>query len=101
MQEDPCFKLDIMDTIFILLALVFVCIFVISSILIFNYLKKRGENIYFVWLRFQMISNANKYAKYTKAEQGKTGPLFYWWVISINLALLMVVLFFLNISGII
>ncbi|MEA1896855.1 MAG: hypothetical protein U9N53_04250 [Bacteroidota bacterium] len=90
-----------MDTIFILLALVFVCIFVTSSILIFNYLKKRGEKIHFIWLRFQMIPNASKYASYSKAETGRTGPLLYWWVISINLALLMVVLLFLNISGII
>ena len=80
-----------MNTILISFVLIFAVVFIISSILIYNYLKKRGENIHFIWLRFQMISNANKYAKYTKAEQGKTGPLFYWWVISINLALLMIV----------
>jgi len=101
MQEPSCFRLDFMDAIFIIPALIFGCIFVISSILIFNYLKKRGENIHFIWLRFQMISNANKYAKCTKAEQGKTGPLFYWWVISINLALLLMVLLVLYKSGII
>jgi len=65
-----------------------IVIFTISTIMIYSYLKDRGENVSFIWLRLFMISYASKYKKITKDETGKIGYLFYYWIISINIALL-------------
>jgi len=55
--------------------------------MIYSYLKNRGENVSFIWLRLFMISYASKYKRITKDETGKVGYLFYYWIISINIAL--------------
>ena len=68
--------------------LIFSIIFVVVTILIYDYLKKRGEKVSFLFLRIFMISYANKYRKITQKETQKTGNLYWYWISSINLALL-------------
>ena len=82
-----------MKEIYLIIGLSFVTVFVISSLMMVSYLNKRGEKINFIFLRLLIIPYANKYIKLTNEETGKTGYLFYLWIISINCALLFIVLF--------
>ena len=81
-----------MEAIFIFLGILSVIIFIVTTIMIYSYLKDKGEKVSFLWLRLFMISYANKYKKITKQETGKTGYLFYVWIISINIALISAIL---------
>jgi len=62
-------------------------VFTVTSILIAAVLERRGVKINFLLIRFLIPKYAHQYKTVTKQETGKTGPLFYWWVLSINLAL--------------
>lgn len=74
------------NTLFIL-AIVFVGLFVIFSIMIVQELSKRGIKINFFLLRLYIIKYIHQYRKITKDETGKVGPLYYPCVGSVNLAL--------------
>ena len=76
------------EIILLVLLLFFMGIHVTSSMLICNYLAKRGEKLNFFLLRLKIISYASKYKSITREESGQTGNLYYWWIISVNLALL-------------
>ncbi len=76
-----------MANTFLVLALVFVGLFVIFSILIVNELSKRGVKINFFLLRLYIIKYIQQYKQITKKETGKVGPLYYPCVISVNLTL--------------
>ena len=76
-----------MANILIILALVFVGLFVIFSIMIVHEVSKRGIKINFFLLRLYIIKYIHQYRKMTKEETGKIGPLYYPCVGSINLAL--------------
>ena len=41
----------------------------------------------FLWLRFFAPKYASQYKRLTTKETGRTGPLFYHWLVSINAAL--------------
>jgi len=62
-------------------------VFTVTSILIAAALDKRGVKINIILIRFLIPKYAHQYKTITKMETGKTGPLFYWWVLSINVAL--------------
>ena len=81
-----------MQTLFIAIGVLSVIVFLVSTIMIYSYLKDRDEEVSFLWIRLFMISYADKYKKLTKKETGKTGYLFYFWIISINLALISAIL---------
>lgn len=68
------------------LAIVFVGLFVVFSIMIVNEVSKRGIKINFFLLRLYIIKYIHQYRKITKEETGKVGPLYYPCVISVNLA---------------
>jgi len=76
-----------MANIFLALAIVFVGLFVIFSIMIVNEVSKRGVKINFLWLRLYIIKYIHQYKKITKEETGKVGPLYYPCLVSVNLAL--------------
>ena len=76
---------------FIYSAIFFVLIFVVVSILIMNELQKRDIKINFFLLRLLLPKYVNQYKKITKKETGKVGVLFYYWIISINAALVFVI----------
>jgi hypothetical protein len=71
----------------LVLALVFVGLFVVFSILIVHEVSKRGVKISFLWLRIYIIKYIHQYRKITIEETGRVGPLYYPCIISINLAL--------------
>ena len=62
-------------------------IFTVASILIVAALDRRGVKTNFLLIRFLIPKYAHQYKTITKQETGKTGTLFYGWVLSINLAL--------------
>ena len=68
------------------LAIVFVGLFVIFSIMIVNEVSKRGIKINFFLLRLYIIKYIHQYRKITKQETGSVGPLYYPCIISVNLA---------------
>jgi hypothetical protein len=68
--------------------------FVVASLLIYENLRRRGEKVSFIWLRAMLPFYVSRYRKLTRQESGKVGNLFYHWVVSINLALLLVVIAF-------
>ncbi len=69
------------------LALVFVGLFVILSIMIVHEVSKKGVKINFFLLRLYIIKYIQQYKQITKQETGKVGPLYYPCIISVNLAL--------------
>ena len=81
-----------MANVLLVLALVFVGIFVIFSIMIVNEVSKRGIKINFLWLRLYIIKYIHQYKKLTLEESGRVGPLYYPCVISVNLALVLAVI---------
>ena len=74
-------------------ALAAVCViwFTVVSIMVYESLRKRGLPVSFLWLRLMIPKYAHQYKEVTKAETEQVGPLFYHWVISINLALVFVI----------
>ena len=78
-----------MDIAGILLALCVLCGIwnVVISLVVYDSLKKRGIPVSFIWLRLMAPKYAFQYKEITKVETGSVGPLFYQWIVSINLAL--------------
>jgi hypothetical protein len=83
-----------METACIVLAVISLITYIVATMMIYDFLKKRGKNVSFVFLRLFMISYAHEYSRITRSETGRTGYLFYLWIISINLALVFTLLAF-------
>ena len=71
-----------------------------TSIRILGELRRRHMKASFFWLRAMAPLYAYRYKKVTKEETGKPGPLFYHWVISINLTLVFAVAALLTKAGV-
>jgi len=73
----------------VLLVLVLACVAwgVVVSIMIFASLRRRGEKVGFLFLRFMLPFYAHRYAEITRGESGKPGPLFLHFLLAFNLAL--------------
>jgi len=80
-----------MANILLALAILFVGLFVIFSIMIVNEVSKRGVKINFFLLRLYIIKYIHEYRKITKEETGKVGPLYYPCIVSVNLALVLAI----------
>ena len=48
-----------MQTLFIFIGLISVIVFIASTVMIYSYLKDRGEKVSFLWIRVLMISYAS------------------------------------------
>lgn len=81
--------------IFIFLAIFSVMAGIISAILITGYLNKNGLSANIIFWGFYFIRYLTQYKDLTLKKQGKTGPLFYSYIIFFNIALLSIVLGFL------
>ncbi len=81
-----------MQNLLISIRILSVLVYVVSTLMIYSYLKDKGEKVSFLWLRLFMISYANRYKKLTKNETGKVGYLFYLWIVSVNVALISAIL---------
>ncbi len=64
---------------------------VVAAILIATDLNRRGVKVSFVWLRLMILKYLHEYAKVTREETGRVGPLFYHYVVPLNVALVIVV----------
>lgn len=59
----------------------------VTGIAICDSLRRRGEKVSFIWLRMMMPAYVHRYSRITREETGKTGPLFYHFVIAMNVSL--------------
>ena len=84
-----------MADILLALAIVFVGLFVIFSIMIVNEVSKRGIKVNFFLLRLYIIKYIHQYRKITKQETGRVGPLYYPCIVSVNLAMVFAIAGFL------
>jgi hypothetical protein len=59
----------------------------VTSVRIYDYLRKKNVPVSFFLLRVLIIKYLRQYREITLRETGRAGPLYYHFVISINLAL--------------
>jgi hypothetical protein len=73
------------------LGLICVAWAVVAAVLIVANLHRRGVPISFIWLRFMVLEYLHEYAKVTREETGRVGPLFYHYVVPLNVALVVMI----------
>ena len=78
----------------LLMGLGVVCVVwaVVASILIALDLHKRGIAVSVLWLRLMILKYLHEYAKITREETGHVGPLFYHYVVPLNVALVVMII---------
>lgn len=81
-----------MGNLFFGLAILSVVWGVVSSIVITSYLSKRGIKINLLFFRILVFRYIHQYHQITKREEGKPGPWFYSYIISMNLALVLAII---------
>ncbi|MGD9148199.1 MAG: hypothetical protein PVI80_21730 [Anaerolineae bacterium] len=64
---------------------------VTAAMLIARELDRRGMPVSFVWLRLMILKYLYQYVKITRQETGRIGPLFYHYVVPLNVALVLAV----------
>jgi hypothetical protein len=64
---------------------------VTAAMLIARELDRRGMPVSFVWLRLMILKYVYQYVKITRQETGRIGPLFYHYVVPLNVALVLAV----------
>lgn len=77
----------------LLMGLGVVCVVwaVVAAILIAADLRRRGMAVSVVWLRVMILRYLHEYAQVTREETGRVGPLFYHYVVPLNIALVLVI----------
>lgn len=83
-----------MASIVLICAIAGVCLYVIFSMMIVHQLSKRGVKINFFLLKLLIIKYIHQYKQVTQEESGKVGPLFYPCIVSINMALVLGLVYF-------
>ena len=81
-----------MSMFFFIPALVSVIFGIVFMITIVSFLSKRGIKINYIFLRLYIIKYIHQYRKITMEENGKPGNLFYAFIVSMNLALVLAVI---------
>jgi uncharacterized oligopeptide transporter (OPT) family protein len=84
----------VMSNTFFILALACAVWGVVSSIVITSFLARRGVKINYVFLKVLILKYVHQYRKITLQENGKPGPWFYSFVVSMNLALVLAIVGF-------
>ena len=84
-----------MSNIILVAIVVFGITFVVLAMMMVHEVSKRGVKINFLWLRLYVLKYMHQYRILTKKESGRVGPLFYPCIASINLALILTVVYFL------
>ncbi len=83
-----------MSNIILIAIVVFGVTFVVLAMMMAHEVSKRGVKINFLWLRLYIFKYMHQYKVLTKKETGRVGPLFYPSIVSINLALLLALVYF-------
>lgn len=81
-----------LSDIFIGIALAGVAWGIVSAMVIASYLSSRGRKINFIFFRILILKYIHDYYEITLEENGKPGPWFYSYVVSMNLALVSAVI---------
>ncbi|MFC1980235.1 hypothetical protein ACFLVS_05245 [Chloroflexota bacterium] len=81
-----------MSMFFSVPALVSVIFGIVFMIMITSFLSNRGIKINYIFLRLYIIKYVHQYRKITMEENGKPGNLFYAFIVSMNLALVLAVI---------
>jgi hypothetical protein len=68
----------------------------VVTMMIYEALRKRGFKVSFIFLRLMAPKYASQYREITRKETGKTGLLFYHWIVSINTAWVATILLILD-----
>ncbi len=74
--------------VFAVLAGVFFAAFLVTTILIINFLEKRKVKINYFLIRFLLPKNAQKYKEIKIAETGEAGDVYSLWTVSLLLMLI-------------
>ncbi|GET35073.1 hypothetical protein PbJCM13498_39360 [Prolixibacter bellariivorans] len=83
-----------MEIALIIIGLGAVIGYVASAIFIFDYVNERiHKRKHFGFINLFIFSYVKHYKQLTREEKGKTGRLFYLWILSINVALVCFILF--------
>ena len=83
-----------MINLLLVFALVFMIIFIVLSMMMVHEVSKRGIKINIPLLRLFIIKYIHQYRQKKLEETGKVGLLYYPCLISINLALVLTILYF-------
>ncbi len=75
--------------LFLYMALVAMLFNVVVTMVIVSKLSRRGVKINILFLRLLFPKYVHQYKKMVTQETGKESPLYYFWLISINLALVL------------
>jgi hypothetical protein len=82
-----------MNAALISIGILSVIVYLWSTIMIYSFLKDKDEKMQsFILINLFIFKYINDYKTITKNENGKTGYLYYLWLISINTALLCFIL---------
>jgi hypothetical protein len=77
----------VMSNVLFILAILNAAWGIVSAIAITSFLSTRGIKINFLFFRVLVLKYIHQYHKITMQENGKSGPWFYSYIISMNLAL--------------
>ena len=83
-----------MSNLILVAIVVFGVTFVVLAMMMVHEVSKRGVKINILWLRLYFFKYMHQYKVLTKKETGRVGPLFYPSIVSINLALLLALVYF-------
>jgi hypothetical protein len=76
-----------LSDLFLYLGLAVMIFNVVVTMIIISKLSRRGVKINIVFLRLLFPKYVHQYKKLVTQEAGKESPLYYFWLVSINLAL--------------
>jgi len=76
-----------MSNILIVIAIFSALWGVVSAVMIAEALRRRGINVSWIFLRVMILKYAKQYRDVTLKDTGRTGLLFYSYVIAMNIAL--------------
>lgn len=76
----------LVSNLFIALAAVCAVWSVVAAILLARAMEQYGTRTPFLFVGVLVFRNLHRYQEVTRRETGKTGPLFYSYVVPINLA---------------
>ena len=80
--------MNTVSSIFLGIAIVSALCGVASALMVVVFLQKHGVKINWFWFRtFLLIKYLGQYRDITLQETGRTGPLFYVYILSMNITL--------------
>jgi len=79
------------QNVLIAIAVIAIIWHVVVTLIVCDWLSKRGVKINWVFIRFLYPGYVARYRRMVLSETGHDAPLFYHWVVSVNIALIAVV----------